>query len=267
MKEEMEEGHFDRDGHFLWNKDKDAKDAWLENIDWVTIKQTASGVSNFFKEDANSSDDEDLTNQKGFDSTKTYSEIHEMMIPTETVSKTLQRLGKGRAKLSSLERWKQKKAGIIDEYAEKVTKLTELCNVILTQTGNMDVYEETYEQIKKKLDKDKKVVDNDLDMYADDFLDKEKEKIHEPTEGGASSGNIGTSTKDNKFTAAGQTDEVCWEFKWKETDETVYGPYTSEQMQHWVDEGYFKDGVLVRKCGAENTNFYTSKRVDFELYL
>lgn len=266
MKEEMEEGHFDKDGHFLWNKDKDAKDAWLENIDWVTIKQTSSGVSNLFKEDSNSSD-EDGTKLKVFDSSKIYSQIFEMMNPTETVSKTLQRLGKGRAKLSSLERWKQKKAGIVDEFAEKVTKLTEFCNEILTQTGNMDVYEETYEQIKKKLEKDKKITDNDLDMYADDFIEKEMEKKPLPTEDGGGSDSANDNNKVDNSNPAGQSDVVCWEFKWKDTDATVYGPYNSEQMQHWVEEGYFKDGVLVRKCGAENTNFYTSKRVDFELYL
>lgn len=37
MKEELEEGHFDKDGHYLWNKDKEIRDNWLDNIDWVQV--------------------------------------------------------------------------------------------------------------------------------------------------------------------------------------------------------------------------------------
>lgn len=53
---------------------------------------------------------------------------------------------------------------------------------ILTRLGNMDVYQETYEQIQAKINrKDKKeksiVKEPELDMYADDFDVKEKEKL------------------------------------------------------------------------------------------
>lgn len=35
MREELEEGHFDKDGHYHWNKETEIKDNWLDNIDWV----------------------------------------------------------------------------------------------------------------------------------------------------------------------------------------------------------------------------------------
>lgn len=38
MKEELEEGHFDADGHYQWKKDKEIKDNWLDNIDWVKVR-------------------------------------------------------------------------------------------------------------------------------------------------------------------------------------------------------------------------------------
>lgn len=38
MKEEMEEGHFDKDGMYHWNKDKEIRDNWLDNIDWVKVR-------------------------------------------------------------------------------------------------------------------------------------------------------------------------------------------------------------------------------------
>jgi CD2 antigen cytoplasmic tail-binding protein 2 len=57
-----------------------------------------------------------------------------------------------------------------------------------------------------------------------------------------------------------------WEFKWDEKSTDIHGPHTTSQMQAWVDQGYFKNPVLVRKCGTDG-QFYNSFRVDFELYL
>lgn len=58
---------------------------------------------------------------------------------------------------------------------------------------------------------------------------------------------------------------VMWEYKWKdEEDAELHGPYDSSKMQEWVEEGYFPDGVLVRKVGS--TQFYSSNRMDFDLY-
>lgn len=37
MKEEMEEGHFDSEGMYHWNKENTVKDNWLENIDWIKV--------------------------------------------------------------------------------------------------------------------------------------------------------------------------------------------------------------------------------------
>lgn len=121
--------------------------------------------------------------------------------------------GKGKKKLTTAERWKKKKeAKAVEEDPNSVsiTKLTELANELLTRTGNMDIYQETYEQIKKKVlteiccDTDICCViciifiirnyalmqieqaekhlhplkqEAELDMYADDFDAKEKAKL------------------------------------------------------------------------------------------
>ena len=34
----MEEGRFDGDGHYHWNKEANIKDNWLDNIDWVKVR-------------------------------------------------------------------------------------------------------------------------------------------------------------------------------------------------------------------------------------
>lgn len=288
MKEELEEGHFDKEGHFHWDKSKQVTDNWLDNIDWIKIKKgtnyKASKDNKGLGDDSDSDDDDDEADQaaKNFDLIGTYEKIIKLMKPMETVKKTLQRLGASTARLSSIERWRRKKAGIVDESSVLVTQLTELCNEILTQTGNMDIYEEKYEEISKKINKSKptsssrggggagtsQTIDDDLDMYADDFDTKEKAKFGED-------GSELMATDDNDTDKNGEEDKdeektsnvLLWEYKWKQTDETIHGQFTTEQMQNWVEEGYFKDGVLVRKVGIEDQKFYTSNRIDFELYL
>jgi CD2 antigen cytoplasmic tail-binding protein 2 len=37
MKEELEEGHFDKEGHYHWKKEKELRDNWLDNIDWLKV--------------------------------------------------------------------------------------------------------------------------------------------------------------------------------------------------------------------------------------
>lgn len=60
--------------------------------------------------------------------------------------------------------------------------------------------------------------------------------------------------------------EIQWEIKRDLNDINVEGPYSSEQMNTWIKENYFKAHVWVRKVGSNN-EFYSSKRMDFELYL
>lgn len=281
MKEEMEEGHFDGDGHYHWNKDKGIKDHWLDNLDWVKIKTgdpSAYKVAENSDDDGDSSDSdaEEGSDKKKFDVFETYRRILELMEPKETIKKSLQRLGKRIPKISTQERFRRKKLGIVDENAQLVTELTELTNRVLTKMGNMDVYEETYEQIQSKYGSKLKgsavlggpssstaIADEDdaLDMYADDFDTKEKETIKEKVTTGDDAPESSTATTNDS-----DGNQVNWEFKWKDSDTDVYGPYTSQQMLKWVTDGYFKDGVMVRKAGADS-QFYTSNRVDFDLYL
>lgn len=43
LKEEMEEGHFDSEGNYFINKEKDIRDNWLDNIDWVRLDHRRHG--------------------------------------------------------------------------------------------------------------------------------------------------------------------------------------------------------------------------------
>ncbi|EFA01650.1 CD2 antigen cytoplasmic tail-binding protein 2 homolog [Tribolium castaneum] len=245
MKEEMEEGHFDKEGHFIWNNEKEIRDNWLDNIDWHKVNsddkyQLDPNEKGLGAESDSESEAED------FDEVGLYKKMLNYMKPKETVNKCLRRLG-GDLKLSSVERLKRKKAGTLNSNQD-VADMTEIANSILTKTGNMNVYQETFEEITKKIDDRTKPKNSEpvLDMYADDFGDKEKEKMETAS-------------------VSGKPEQLMWEFKWDQDKDQVEGPYDTSQMLKWSKEGYFKTGVWVRKCG-EQSNFYTSNRIDFELY-
>ena len=175
--------------------------------------------------------------------------------------------------MSASQRLKMKKKGIQadpneKENREKMLKLTGLADGILTRSGNMEIYEETFESIMHKIkqEEEKKVgpktaipegVDDDdaLDMFADN-ADSKSSKTSEPS----------TSKAPAKTeTTAVIADSVQWEFKWKEEDAEVHGPHSSQEMLDWQESGYFKDGCLVRKVGTEE--FRDVKRIDFDLYI
>lgn len=258
MNEEMEEGHFDKQGHFIWNNEKEIRDNWLDNIDWQKIKSSSDSKDKYNIEEKGLGDESDSGSEAddNFDEISNYKEILIYMKPNETINKAIKRLGAPDMKLSSVERLRRKKAGTLNTN-EDVVKLTELANQILTKTGNMNIYQETYEQIKAKVeDKGNKkasgVAETELDMYSDDFEIKEKKKFSV------------TTSRDNDL-----KDEVdnglWWEFKWKAEDNKVHGPHNTQQMIKWLKENYFTTGVMVRKCG-ESSNFYSLNRIDFELY-
>ena len=147
MREEMEEGHFDKEGHFIWNNEKEVRDNWLDNIDWQQIKRNAN-ISE--PRERGLGEDSDSENEESFDEMNTYRLLVTYMRPKETITKSLRRLGSETEKLSSIERLRLKKAGTLQTNKE-VIELTELADKILSNTGNMDIYEETYEQISQKV--------------------------------------------------------------------------------------------------------------------
>jgi len=256
MREEMEEGHFDKEGHFIWKNEKEVRDNWLDNIDWQKIRPDSKGTS-----EKGLGDDSDDSISEPFQEIEVYKQILTYMEPKETINKSLRRLGSKSKNLSSIERLRRKKAGLLDSNAE-VTQLTELADKVLSETGNMDVYQETYEAISRKIENHGKklksktgIKEPELDMYADDFGTKEKQKLEV----------AGTSNDEEQVPEAAST-EVMWEFKWDQGSKDIQGPFDTRQMLKWANEGYFKTGVWARRCG-ESCNFYTTNRIDFDLYL
>ncbi|XP_002737591.1 CD2 antigen cytoplasmic tail-binding protein 2-like [Saccoglossus kowalevskii] len=260
LKEEMEEGHFDNEGNYFESKEDLIRDNWMDNIDWVKIKEKAKQNDN---EDDDSDDDSDP-----LDEIKVYTEILTFMKPGETIAKAVKRLGGGGSVTDSRRKWQAKKQKTEktekDINKEDMLKLTELVNEIV-QRGVYDVYQYTYEKIQHALKQKEQSKFNisapsknedAFDMFADDV---DKDKLSKATTSKANG-------EDSKGTSAGfKDDEVFWEYKWENKDDSeVFGPFSSHQMQSWCEDGYFESEVWVRKIGSQQ--FYNSKRVDFDLY-
>ncbi|XP_069673695.1 CD2 antigen cytoplasmic tail-binding protein 2 homolog isoform X2 [Periplaneta americana] len=104
--------------------------------------------------------------------------------------------------MSASERGWRKKAGQDDGQQgnqQQLTDLTELANRLLTETGNMDIYQESYEHISKLIEDSERKnfkkesrsainYDDALDMYAEDFDEKEKARLEKKKEGVSSAG-------------------------------------------------------------------------------
>lgn len=170
---------------YYWYILKGIKDSWIENIDWVKIKERA-------KKDEN--DDDESDEETPLDETQIYKELLELLKPGETILKALRRLGSKGEKLSASQRLKLKKQKVelkdVQSEEDKVNfeKLTELANRLISN-GNMDAYELTCEKLNflvtkaTKSSEDSRTVipegiddDDALDMFADSIDSKKEEK-------------------------------------------------------------------------------------------
>lgn len=269
MEEEMEEGHFDKEGTYIFGKrDKDeVKDNWLDNIDWVKVTARPTTDQQAEEEEASG------PGPSKFDSLSCYKEILSIIHPGETILKALKRIGGKKIETAS-ERWKKKKSGASTDSdssnKEELLKLTGLADSILTNAGNMDIYQETYEGIRYKIEKQSAPETpsaGETDMFGDIFDERTSATKHKSSGDGEGEPETKKQRKDKASEAGEDADVVQWQFKWENVEEAeIHGPHSTEEMQSWVDEGYFDSGVWVRRVGQPG-EFHNSKRVDFELYL
>ncbi|XP_042361222.1 CD2 antigen cytoplasmic tail-binding protein 2 [Plectropomus leopardus] len=292
LEEEMQEGHFDSEGNYFIKKEEQIRDNWLDNIDWVRIKeqpfkQKKKGLGAKRKRRAGDEDEAEEEKQReekqadkendeeeeeeeevepAEDPLASYTQhqlteaVIELLLPGETVAKALRRLGGlgGRKKGKLREESEPTEEAKRD--TEKLDRLTALADR-LVGSGMFEIYQQTYEKLAyrlKSMNSNRPAVgmnpdgdeeEDELDMFADKFDEKH-------------TGGSDKNEEDNKV-----SDEVMWEYKWENNDDSeVFGPFTSQQMQDWVDEGYFSSGVYCKRTDQEGAQFYNSKRLDFELY-
>uniref|UniRef100_H2T7W0 CD2 antigen cytoplasmic tail-binding protein 2 n=1 Tax=Takifugu rubripes TaxID=31033 RepID=H2T7W0_TAKRU len=288
LDEEMEEGHFDSEGNYFIKKDQEIRDNWLDNIDWVKIKEQPfkkkkKGLGAKRKrrvgdedeaeeekireeqqaEKENEEDEEEEELEPAEDPLASFTQhqlieaVVELLLPGETVTAALRRLGGLRGQKRGKLKQEREPTEESKRDTEKLDKLTALADR-LVGSGMFEIYQHTQEKLaylmknmSKKAPARVKTSEEDeeeeLDMFADTFDESHGRK--------------------SKETVDDEDNRVMWEYKWSNTDDSeVYGPFTSQQMQDWVDDGYFNDGVYCRRKDQEGAQFYNSKRLDFELY-
>lgn len=230
MNEELEEGHIDQDGMYIFNKKgEEITDHWLDNIDAVELKEpTVNNVIN---------SDNEVQDNKIISTNECYRKMISLLDTGETVQKAIQRLGKiGKRSIGS----KLQPEGEVAR--SKMLELIAAADQVL-DAGDMDIYERSLEQLKYRLNEAQKVSQGALDMFAD------------PNDGHEEEAQVSTDSS------------VSWYLKWDDSDDAeVYGPLTNEQMLHWSGEGYFDKGAWVRQAGKRDVKFYSTRRIDFELY-
>ncbi|ETN76561.1 hypothetical protein NECAME_11595 [Necator americanus] len=282
MKEDLEDGHFDETGNFIFDKkEKEIKDAWLDDIDWSTVKEKAGDQW----EQTNDADDDGVAPPTLNDIRRKeiFTSLVSLMKPNHTVAKTLTDLKKAKGSLQhlfvliphvrtfvSIElwkpqsiseilqlfsglsaaeerklRWKAKKEGktINETDSQKDTSIISGLADELISAGHMDVYEWTREKFEFLLKKLEGSAVDSLDMFSD-----------EPAS------NSSAPTESESIL---DEEEQKWEYKDSQTSE-IQGPFSSSEMARRQQNGKLSSSGLARKCGA--ASFNPVARIDFDLY-
>ncbi|XP_068435557.1 CD2 antigen cytoplasmic tail-binding protein 2 [Clinocottus analis] len=291
LDEEMQEGYFDSEGNYFIKKEEEIRDNWLDNIDWVRVKeqpfkQKKKGLGAKRKRragDEDEAEEEKQREEKQADKANDEGEVEEeemepaedplasftqhqlteavieLLLPGETVATALRRLGGLGGRKKGKLREESKPTEETKRDTEKLDKLTALADR-LVGSGMFEIYQQTYEKLaylmKSMNSKRPAVEKNEDDDEEEDELDMFADKFDETQTG-----------KAEEEEGEKVSDEVMWEYKWENNDDSeVFGPFTSQQMQGWVDEGYFSTAVYCKRIDQKGSQFYNSKRLDFELY-
>ena len=296
LKDELEEGHFDAQGNYIANKDKDdVTDEWLESVDWNKVKYKSYPKK----------EEQIEVKEPVLEPLKIMQDMISIMRPGENVLKCLRRLGGNKKPVSSADRWKKKKMLVEEPMDEKTVenkanllKLTGLADDLL-QGGDFQIYEKTHEQLsyeiksklsqfqdadeddelesaykKPKLDneqhdmKKEEKVETKLMSDDDDELEAAFNKSESMEESTVTKEKL--PAKNTEMTRSDATislcDEISWIYKLEDNDGGEHlGPFTSLEMLKMQESGKFGDGVYCRKVNVEGS-FYNSKRIDFDLY-
>lgn len=126
--------------------------------------------------------------------------------------------------------------------------------------GEFEIYHHSYERLAHRLRKGERQGETPPQRPPQDVsLDMFAEQIDERA--------LGSRDAGAKDCCPVELPEVTWEYKWENTDNAeIFGPFTSEQMMAWSEQEYFGSGVYCRRVGQPLSSFYSSRRVDFDLY-
>ncbi|BGP30178.1 hypothetical protein JCM10296v2_001930 [Rhodotorula toruloides] len=301
MKEELGEGRFTSDGTYVANKvDPLAKnDVWLDGLSKRSIRAAKEAKERMDarqkeREAEEAKSEEQLTQLRD----DCLIGLLSLVRPGETVARALTRLGTAKKRAETADggwaattKAKGKSAARngdamdLDEgmpasrtsdadlsptqrHAKKIDRLTHFASTLLSSHGELEIYDETYEQIIKTL-KAEGAVRRDWVPPVDPDIEREKAEAaaHAKAEADAASAARGPSSGRSRVViarpGAGAPAAVPtgaqYYYKWNspppgQPPDQEYGPYDRATFEQWVAGGYFGDEasrITVRKDGEQ----------------
>ncbi|DBA04656.1 TPA: LOW QUALITY PROTEIN: hypothetical protein N0F65_012239 [Lagenidium giganteum] len=226
MDDEKDDGHFDAEGNFVWNKEdlKVQEDTWLDDVseDQINAARHAKSRKAFREELAEESMTEEQANRT----------LAAILRSRETVLQALQRLGSKKRKL----RGKKQRHGKNDatsaapaeqteEEKEQFNRVTEAADFLM-RMGEVDVYSQMKEEF---------VPEEEL------LAQRQQQRQHRDQEDGwASERRVhfeeGKSEENPPPQPAAKA-TTMWEYKG--ADGQVHGPFPTASIIAWRQAGYF----------------------------
>lgn len=264
MNEELEEGgEIDEAGNFVRKLDPERfHDSWLEGVSRNEIEAARRAHE---RKERKAQIEEKEAAANAMTETDIYVEIVNILRPSESVVGALQRLGGGKkggakgAKQVKKKSWQKSKATDMEtdltgaaetedevKRRQAIEKLTDLCDKMMAM-GHFDIYEETYEQVVRKL--------RMADIIEDDW------EIGTPV---LKPGERLAALLDFEDDPLLASTPAQWEYKWANPQEgqdadQVFGPFSGTDMKSWNEQGFFSNGILVRMVGDSTFEPATDK--------
>uniref|UniRef100_A0A914Y6A6 CD2 antigen cytoplasmic tail-binding protein 2 n=1 Tax=Panagrolaimus superbus TaxID=310955 RepID=A0A914Y6A6_9BILA len=212
MDDDLEEGHFDKSGNFIFDKKtEDLKDPWYDSVDWNKVETTEDK-----DDEMDVPEEEELEQDTMVNRLPVYQTIVEYLKDGETANDAMKRLNKSRVPIQEERklRFAAKKAGqpYVDPVAEQIEKITASADLLIKK-GDTTVYEMTKEHIQKVIDEAQKP-DQDANEEEDDA-------------------------------------EIFWEYKLANEDDSVLKKASTKEMMELTENGQLPADALVRRCGTE----------------
>ncbi|KAI6240876.1 Mitochondrial import receptor subunit TOM7-like protein [Aphelenchoides fujianensis] len=147
MNEEMEEGHYDDEGNFVFDKKKEEiHDEWLDNVDWDSVKQKAGTQWHQMDEEGEESTAPKIDGVDACERVLKY--LVDDKLTVNNVLKTMNSKKNLSAAEERKQRWAAKKSGVEykNEHTESANELTGAVDNLVS-LGHMDAYNMNKEAI------------------------------------------------------------------------------------------------------------------------
>lgn len=294
MKEELAEGRFSADGSYVANSIDPlaSHDTWLNGLSKVQIRQAKEAKERMDAKNREREREEQMRGEEQLTQLRDDCLIGllSQVRQGETVAGALNRLGRNKKRaeqllsdqkspqeVSTTSTTTTSNSSSISRYTNKINRLTHFASTLLSSHGELEIYDQSYEDIIKTL-KMEGAVRRDWvppkDSLEDQELErkeeiewKERERLEkeqnqrnrdaqEPVKEGRSRVVISrptTTSSSSKY----------W-YKWNpapegQNPEEKYGPFERSELESWINQGYFGDNqasrILLRRDGDSQGEF------------